>query len=126
MRVIVRMLVRVNRPISVSMFMSMRVNMCVFVLMVMDLRVARLSVFFTKAMHIPAFDHNVNLGSGEAAAGDLLHFETRAHVQRHSSFFKHREGHAGLDESAEQHVSTDAGKTVQIGNSHRENCKSPT
>src|SRR5215472_17975359 len=123
MRMLMRVLVRMNRPVGVSMFMLLWANLLVLMLMVLDLRVAQRSMFV--AMRIAALDDNVNLGSGDAAANDLMHFETRAHVQGRGSFLHQRGRHTRVDQSAEQHVSTDARKAVQISDSHSENCKRP-
>jgi hypothetical protein len=70
-------------------------------------------------VRIARVHNNVDLGSGEAAASDLAHFQTRADVQGCGSLFKQGERHARVDQSAEQHVSTDAGKAVEVGNSHQ-------
>lgn len=61
---------------------------------------------------------HVNLRSGDPAAAHFAHLETGANVQGGRSFFKQFEGHACIDECAEQHVAANAGKAFQISNTH--------
>ena len=62
-------------------------------------------------------DH-VDFGCRNAAARNLAHFKTSAHVQRGGGFRKRGEGNAGVNQCAEQHVATNAGETFQISNTH--------
>ncbi len=102
-------------------FMCMRMSMRVFMLRIMKLmRVFVAVADLAVGICIFAVDDNVDLGPAQATASDLAHRKVRAEIQGRSGFFEEGEGHAGIDQGAEQHISTDTGKTVQIGNSHRE------
>ena len=61
---------------------------------------------------------DVDFGGGEAAAADLAHVKMRADIEGGGGFFKDDKGNARVDESAEQHVAANAGKTLKISNTH--------
>jgi len=122
MGVLMRVVMRMNG--AVCMVVLVRVGVTVIVLMLMLVIPERMGILmvvrgFAVAMTICGFDDDVDLGSGEAAAHDLANFETRTDVQGCCRLLKRGEGHARVDQGAEEHVSTDAGKAVEIGNSHQ-------
>ena len=67
---------------------------------------------------ILVFDDDIDLGSGQASAAYLAHFDASAYVQRCSRFLKESEGYTRIDKCAEQHVAADAGEALQISDSH--------
>jgi hypothetical protein len=103
------------------MLVGMRVSVWMLMLMVLYLVSVLVPVAgIIVGMLVCGFDDDVDLGSREASASDFVHFELRADVQGRGGFFKQGEGYAGIHQSAEQHVSANAGKAVEVGNSHRE------
>lgn len=108
------MLVGVDRFVSVrvfvgvTMFMQMIGRVSVFV---------RMRMLVLVVLHgmgvivlVVVFSDDVDLGSGEAAAGDLACFKSRTDVQGGSSVLEQREGNAGVDEGTEKHVARDTGE----------------
>lgn len=63
------------------------------------------------------FKH-MHLRRRDAAAIDAFDAERRADVERGGSPFEDRAGNTRIDQSAEHHVSGDAGKAVQISDTH--------
>jgi hypothetical protein len=61
---------------------------------------------------------NVDFGGGDAVAGDAGNFELGAEVEGGDGFFEKVGGDTGVEESAEKHVSADAGKAVEVGKAH--------
>ena len=61
----------------------------------------------------------IHLGAGNATARHFAHFQARAHVQCGNRLLKMSEGDSGVNQCAEQHVATYAGKAIQIANTHR-------
>ena len=116
MRVLVRVLMRVDRSVCVRVFMLMGMTVGVLVLMIVN----RMGMFVSRGMPIAGFYDDIDFGSGEAAASDLTHRKACADVQVSRSPFQQGERDAYIDQSAKQHVAANAGKAIQIGNSHRE------
>ena len=65
---------------------------------------------------------DVDFSGGDAVAGDAGNFQFCAEVEGCDGFFEERGGDTGVEESAEKHVSADAGKTIEVGKAHRNRC----
>ena len=61
----------------------------------------------------------MNLCGGDSAAIDLFDFEGRVEIQAGDGFVEDTGIDSGVDKSTEEHVSTDAGEAVEVGDSHR-------
>jgi hypothetical protein len=61
---------------------------------------------------------DVDLGGGDAAAHDFAQLKMRTDVESRGGLLKKIELNPGVDQRAEQHVTTDAGKTLEITNTH--------
>jgi hypothetical protein len=61
---------------------------------------------------------DVDLGAGDAAAVDGFDAETGVEVEGSYGVVKDFSGNASVEESAEKHVSSDAGEAVEIGDAH--------
>src|SRR5277367_6492464 len=90
----------------------MIVNM--FVLMILGMRMIMLLFGNFSAGCVK----DVDFCGGDAAAVHRGESKLRADVESLRGFLKERARNAGIDERAEQHVSTDAGETFKITNSH--------
>ena len=62
---------------------------------------------------------HVDFRRGNTAAAHLARFEPRAYIERGRRFGKVAEGNTGIDQRAQQHVAANAGKALQISNSHQ-------
>lgn len=62
---------------------------------------------------------DVDFGAGDAAADYFAGFEAGADVEGSGGLFEKRNGDAGVDKRAEEHVATDAGEAVEIADTHR-------
>ena len=63
--------------------------------------------------------HDVDLGRGDAAAVDGMDAEGGSEAEGGGGLVEDGGIDPGVDESAQEHVSADAGKAVEIGDSHR-------
>jgi len=108
------MTVRVCMRLSGPMRVFVRMRMCVLVRMgvvgMIAMRMLRLSAF--------ACQH-VDLRAGQTAADDFTRLDPRSHIECRSGFRQHRYRNPRIHHGAQQHVAADAGKAVQIGNTHR-------
>jgi hypothetical protein len=66
-----------------------------------------------------AIDEHIDLGAGQPTALHFAPLKPRAYVERGHSLFEPLKGSARIDESTQQHIATDAGKTFQVSNPHR-------
>ena len=73
-----------------------------------------------------AFEH-VNFSARDSAAVYSLNAERSADVEGGSCFVEHLRWYAGIDQSTQEHVACDTGKTIKISNTHSEVslCHSP-
>ena len=107
---------RVHRAISVSVLVSVRVFVIVgvrmLVLVILNVRVGVIVLVgsFDVGVLVSGIGDDVDLGSSEAAAHDFADLKTCAYVQVSDCVFKERDGYAGIDEGAEEHVAGDAGE----------------
>ena len=62
---------------------------------------------------------HVDFRRGNTAAAHLARFEPRAYIERGRRLCKVAEGNTGIDQRAQQHVAANAGKALQISNSHQ-------
>ena len=99
------MLVAVRMAMFVDVFMTMLVGVIVGVLMLLLLRDLRAI-------------EDEDLGGGDAAAVDLFDLERSAEVERGDGVVEDLRGDSGVEQSAEEHVSADAGKAVEVGDAH--------
>jgi hypothetical protein len=74
-------------------------------------------VFVSLFGEVVAFE-DVDLGAGDAAAVDGFDAERGVEVEGSYGVVKDFSGNAGVEESAEKHVSSDAGEAVEIGDAH--------
>ncbi len=118
---LMRMFMFMDCTVCVGVVVGMRVTMTRFVLVIVRMRPVVVAGFVLP-MFLQLCDH-IDFGSSESAASDFAHLKASADVECRGSLFKHGKGHARIDERAEQHVAADAGKAIQIANSHWENCK---
>jgi hypothetical protein len=102
---------------GVGMVVVMIVRVAMRVRMVMRMLVRGAALYF----RVIAGKY-VNLGARDAAPNHLPHVKPRTNVQRRNSFRKHFEWHTGIDQSAEKHVTADAGKAIEKGYAHRFEC----
>ena len=65
---------------------------------------------------------DVDLGGGDAAAVDLFDIECRVEVERGYGFVEDVGIDSGVEEGSEDHVATDAGEAVEVGDTHRGYC----
>ena len=100
------MLVGVRVLVSVV----MRMRMCVAVLM-------RMGMFMGFGRGSFMCEH-IDFGGCQPATDHLARCDARADIQGRCRFGKYRNRNAGIDHGAEQHVAADAGKAVQVGNTH--------
>ena len=102
-----------------------RVGMRVRLMLVMFvLRMILVSVFRFNGQCIGR--NHVHFGCGQAATVHLAHLQPRTNVQRSRGLRKASEGNARIHQRSQQHVAADAGKALQIANSHRKvilNCR---
>ncbi len=70
---------------------------------------------------LPFFE-DVDFGAGDAAAVDLFDFEGRAEVEGGGGVVEDLRVEAGVDEGSEEHVATDAGEAVEVGDAHGGYC----
>jgi hypothetical protein len=61
---------------------------------------------------------DVNLGGGDSAAVDLFYLEAGVQVQGGGGLVEDGGIDTGIDEGSEEHVTTDAGEAVEIGDTH--------
>jgi hypothetical protein len=66
---------------------------------------------------VVAFE-DVDLGGGDAAAVDGFDAEAGVEVEGGDGVVKDFSGNAGVEESAEKHVSSDAGEAIEISEAH--------
>ena len=111
MLVFVPMIVRVGTIMAmpVILFMRMLVLMAVVVLV----------VFMVLVRGTGFGGQHIDFGGGDSSAAHLAGFEACAHVQGRGGFGQALQWNAGIDQRAQQHVAADAGKALQISNSHR-------
>ena len=116
--VLVQMSVRMSVAVSFPRRMRVLVRMRMGVLM--PVRMAFMRVVTMRMLRVQAFgtDH-IHPGRRQPSAHDLARLNPRAHIQSRSSLFEGGHGNAGIDHRAQQHVPADAGKTIQVGNTHR-------
>jgi hypothetical protein len=104
--------------VRVSVGVSVRMGMFVFV-------VGMFVVSMNLVRRVPRFGgrtlagENLDLSRSQTTAHYLAGFESGAYVECVRSVGKKTEGNTGIDHRAQQHVAADAGKTIQISNSHR-------
>src|SRR5579863_930133 len=115
MFVLMRLVVIMMMVMPVIMMMVMRVIMIVgvpvpFCMMMLMLGLLRCRTF--RGQH-------VHLGGGDSPANHLARLHQRPHVERRGRVCKYRKRDACIGHSAQQHVAADAGKTVQVGYTHR-------
>ncbi len=85
---------------------------CVGVGEVVDVRVfGQLAVF-----------EDVDFGAGDAAAVDFFDFEGGAEVEGGGGVVEDLRVEAGVEEGSEEHVATDAGEAVEVGDAHGGYC----
>lgn len=61
---------------------------------------------------------DVDFGGGDSAAVYFFDFEGRAEIEGGGGFVEDLGVYSGVDEGSEEHVATDAGEAVQIGDAH--------
>jgi hypothetical protein len=114
----------------VMVFVLMRVLMIVFMLVVMmSLLMRKLvraplhlrcSLFPVPcSLPFPFLRQHIHFGRRESAAHHLACFQPRAHAQRGRRLRHQVKRNAGIDQCAQQHIAADAGKALEIPNSHR-------
>ena len=70
---------------------------------------------------LAAFE-DVDFGAGDAAAVDFFDFEGRAEVEGGGGVVEDLRIEAGVEEGSEEHVATDAGEAVEVGDAHGGYC----
>jgi hypothetical protein len=100
--------------------------MVLMIVMVVSVGFRRMSVvalvFWSLGPSVPwslFFRYHVNFDRRQSAAAHFAHLQSRAHIQGHRRLGKQLEGHACIHKRAQQHVSADPGKALQIADSHR-------
>ena len=78
----------------------------------------RLAVSFGKV----AMFEDVDFGAGDAAAVDFFDFEGRSEIESDGGVVKDLRIEAGVEEGPEEHVATDAGEAVEVGDAHGGYC----
>ena len=116
-RVVMRVLVVTRVAVAVIVCMGMIVGGLVFamVLNAMLVRMGMRSIAFSR-------DH-IHLGPGNPTPHHLARLKTRAHIQPRRRLLQQFQRHTGIHHGAQKHVAANAGKTIQIGNPHRYECK---
>ena len=99
-------LVRVHRAVRMAVLMR------VFVLVILHVRVFLMLVF------VGGMRNYVNLRSGQTGAGDFSHLQARTDIEGRRGPFEYGERDARVDERTKQHVAANAGKALQITDSH--------
>src|SRR5581483_5800527 len=109
--VIVGVRMRMHGAIWMPMLMRMRVS----VLMRMDVvcRLRRLS----RTIRFAVNEH-IDLRRSDATAVHLLDLEFPTEIQRLHRFAQQVRGNAGIYQRAQEHISTDPGKTLDVGDAH--------
>jgi hypothetical protein len=106
--------------VVVLMLMVVRMGMLVFVIVDVGM-----SVLVMVSVYVFRAGKDVDLGSGEAAADDLVLFEPGTDIEQCRGVLQDGKRHTSIDKGAQEHVAADAGEAFEISNSHRENCKRP-
>src|SRR5882757_1051993 len=61
---------------------------------------------------------DVNFCAGDSAAIDLFYLEAGVEIEGEGGLVEDRGIEAGVDEGSEEHVTTDAGEAVEVGDAH--------
>ncbi len=64
----------------------------------------------------------MDLGAGDAAAVDLFDLEGGVEVQGGGCVVEYLRVEAGVDEGSEEHIATDTGEAVEVGDAHGGYC----
>ena len=65
---------------------------------------------------------DVDFGAGDAAAVDFFDFDGGSEIESGGGVVKDLRIEAGVEESSEEHVATDAGEAVEVGDAHGGYC----
>ena len=63
--------------------------------------------------------NDVDFCAGETAANDLAELEARTYIERLGGLCQGIERDACIDQRAQQHIAANAGKTLEVANTHR-------
>lgn len=119
--VVVIVLILVRVVMIVVMLMGVVMLMFVRVVMIVGVPVSvgmRMLMFMPLRSGIFSCEY-VHLGRGNSAANHLACLYARSHIERRGCLGEYRKRHAGIHHGAQQHVSADSGKTIQVGYTHR-------
>lgn len=110
--------------VSVRMHGAIAVAMLVFVgrAVVMRVDVMRRLRVFPRSVGL-AVDHHIDLCRCNAAAVDARDLQLGSEVQRADGFAQQVGGNAGIDESAEKHISADTREAFDVGDTHETETK---
>jgi hypothetical protein len=114
-RQVAAMLVRMSGSVYVVMRVRMIVIMIVGVGMVVRCVVAAVIV---RRVGIVAADEHARFAGADAAAVYRIEDEGCAEIECGGGLLKKRNGDAGVDQGAEEHVTTEAGEAFEIANAH--------
>ena len=125
MRVLVTVVVGVNRSVRMPMFegmgmtgvMGLRMGVRQFLVSMLVNVICR-ALRMIVCLYILVFDDDIDLGSSQPATTDLVHLKACTDIERRSRLFKQRKRHARIHKRAKQHVAADAGEAFQISDSH--------
>jgi len=125
MRVLVTVVVGVDRAVGMPVFvgmgmtgvMGLRMGVRQFLVSMLVNAICR-ALRMIVCLYILVFDDDIDLGSGQPPSTHLAHLEARTYVERRGRLFKQGKRHARIYKRAKQHVAADAGETLQISDSH--------
>ena len=117
--VMVFMIVRMTVLVQMCMFMLMIMRVRMMVLMRLVRMIAVRSMLLDRSCRMVFAREHIHFGSGQAASHHLARLEPAAHIQCCRCVRKDAQRYPGIDDSAQQHVAADAGKAIQVANTHR-------
>ena len=62
---------------------------------------------------------NIDLGRRDPSTHDARNLQPGAEIKRRNRFFQQLWRHTGVYQRAEKHVAADAGKTIEVRNTHK-------
>src|SRR5579864_6494536 len=96
----------------------MMVMFSMFVLMRLNIRVGMMRGGVQAWLIFFAVDDDVGLACADAAAVHAREFQACTEVQSSDCLLKNRLWNSSIHQSAKKHVAADAGKAIEVGNSH--------
>jgi hypothetical protein len=77
--------------------------------------------YFSRQLHF-AVNVDVQLGSHDAATADPRNLKSRSNIQRRDCILEQLRRNSGIQQGAQKHVAANAGKAVEVGYAHKDQC----